>query len=66
MRAGRIEGMKPTPHDLHATFITLALEGGDTLHQMQYAAGHACPETSERYHKRKLNPDDNAVNHVRL
>lgn len=63
---GSALGIKLTPHDLRATFITLALEGGAALHQVQYAAGHARPETTERYHKRKLNLDDNAVDYVRL
>ena len=63
---GAMLGMKLTPHDLRATFITLALEGGAALHQVQYAAGHARPETTERYHKRKLNLDDNAVDYVRI
>jgi integrase len=60
---GTVMGMKLTPHDLCATFITLALEGGAALHQVQYAAGHARPETTERYHRRKLN---HAVDDVRL
>jgi integrase/recombinase XerD len=52
---------KLTPHGLRASFITLAMEGGATLLQVQYAAGHDDPRTTERYHKRKLNLDDNAV-----
>jgi site-specific recombinase XerD len=52
---------KLTPHGLRASFITLALEEGATLLQVQYAAGHDDPRTTERYHKRKLNLDDNAV-----
>ncbi len=57
-------GLKP--HGLRATFITLALEGGASLHQTQYAAGHADPRTTERYQKRKMNLDDNAVDYVRI
>ena len=52
---------KLTPHGLRASFITLALEEGATLLQVQYAAGHDDPRTTERYHKRKLNLDNNAV-----
>ena len=63
---GEALAMRLTPHVLRATFITLALEGGAALHQVQYAAGHARPETTERYHKRKLNLGDNAVDYVRL
>lgn len=55
-----------TPHGLRATFITLALEGGAQLHQVQYAARHADPRTTERYQKRKLNLDDNAVDYIHL
>jgi integrase len=50
-----------TPHGMRATFITLAIEGGATLQKVQYAAGHKRPETTERYHTRKLNLDNNAV-----
>jgi site-specific recombinase XerC len=55
-----------TPHDLRASFITLAIEGGATLLQAQYAAGHSDPRTTERYHIRKLNLDDNAVDYIKL
>lgn len=54
-------GTDLTPHGLRATFATLALESGAPLHQVQYALGHADPRTTERYQKRKLNLDDNAV-----
>ncbi len=57
---------KLTPHALRATFVTLALEGGAKLHQVQYAVGHADPRTTERYQKRKLNLDDNATDYVRI
>lgn len=50
-----------TPHGLRATFITLAMENGATLEQTQYAARHKDPRTTERYRKRKLNLDNNAV-----
>ena len=50
-----------TPHGLRASFITLTLESGSTLEQTQYAAGHSDPRTTQRYRKRKLNLDHNAV-----
>lgn len=53
-----------TPHGLRASFVTLALEGGASLHQVQYAAGHADPRTTERYQKRKLNLADNATDYL--
>ena len=55
-----------TPHGLRATFITVALESGAPLHKVQYAARHADPRTTERYHARKLDLDDNAVDYVRF
>lgn len=55
-----------TPHSLRHTFITLALEGHAPLHKVQYAAGHADPRTTERYHHRKENLDDNAADYVKI
>ncbi|MDQ2905134.1 MAG: site-specific integrase [Chloroflexota bacterium] len=55
-----------TPHGLRATFITLALEHNAKLQQVQYAAGHHDPRTTERYQGRKLNVDDNAVDYVKV
>lgn len=55
-----------TPHGLRATFVTLALEGGAKLHQVQYAVGHADPRTTEHYQKRKLNLADNASDYVHI
>jgi site-specific recombinase XerD len=55
-----------TPHDLRASFITLSIEGGAMLLQAQYAAGHSDPRTTERYHIRKLNLDNNAVDYIKL
>ena len=59
-------GVNLTPHGLRASFVTLTLEGGASLHQVQYAAGHADPRTTERYQKRKLNLDDNAVDYFKI
>jgi integrase/recombinase XerD len=55
-----------TPHGLRATFITLALEHHAKLEQVQYAAGHRDPRTTERYQGRKLNLDDHAVDYVKV
>jgi integrase/recombinase XerD len=54
-------GTELTLHGLRATFATLALEAEASLHQVQYALGHADPRTTERYQRRKLNLDNNAV-----
>ncbi len=55
-----------SPHALRATFITLALDGGAPLHKVQYAAGHADPRTTERYHRTKSNLDDHASDYIKL
>ena len=55
-----------TPHGLRATFITLAKEGGASLEQRQFAAGHADSRTTQKYDKRKLNLDDNAADYIRI
>ncbi len=55
-----------SPHALRATFITLALDGGAPLHKVQYAAGHADPRTTERYHRTKSNLDDHASDYFKL
>jgi integrase/recombinase XerD len=59
-------GLELSPHSLRATFVTLALEGGARLDQVQYAVGHADPRTTERYQKRKLNLDRHAVDFVQI
>ena len=61
-KAAKILGL--SPHGLRASFITLAIEGGAALHQVQYAAGHSDPRTTERYQKRKINLDNHAVDYV--
>jgi integrase/recombinase XerD len=63
---GKLIGVDLSPHALRASFVTLALEGGAKLEQVQYAAGHSDPRTTERYQKRKLNLDNNATDYVRL
>ena len=63
---GHSIGVDLVPHGLRASFVTLALEGGAALHDVQYAAGHADPRTTERYQKRKLNLDRNAVDFIHL
>jgi integrase/recombinase XerD len=55
-----------SPHGLRASFVTLALEGGAKLQQVQYAVGHADPRTTERYQRRKLNLDDHASDFIKL
>jgi integrase/recombinase XerD len=65
--AARVRGLgRLTPHGLRASFITLTLENGAQLHQVQYAAGHKHPRTTQRYHGRKTNLDNNAVDYLKL
>jgi len=65
--AARVRGLERlTPHGLRASFITLTLENGAKLHQVQYASGHKHPRTTQRYHGRKTNLDDNAVDFLKL
>src|SRR6266568_6964739 len=65
-QAGAKIGKDLSPHCLRASFITLTSEGGARLEQVQYAARHADPRTTQRYRKRKVNLDDNAVDYLRL
>lgn len=65
-QAGVEIGMDLSPHCLRASFITLTSEGGARLEQVPYAARHADPRTTQRYRKRKVNLDDNAVDYLKL
>jgi site-specific recombinase XerD len=38
-----------SPHSCRHAFVTLALDAGATLRDVQDAAGHASPETTRRY-----------------
>lgn len=57
---------KITPHSLRHTFVTLAIDGGAKLVQVQTAARHADPKTTMRYYRNKNNMDDNAVDYIHL
>ncbi len=45
-KAGRI-----SPHSLRHTFVTLSLEAGVPLHDVQDGAGHRDPSTTQRYNR---------------
>lgn len=62
--AARIGEPDLTPHGLRATYITLTLAGGAPLQMVQYSAGHAKSETTERYDKSKKNLDHNAADYL--
>lgn len=46
-----------TPHSLRHSFVTLALDSGAPLRDVQDAAGHASPETTRRYDRSRHNLD---------
>lgn len=48
-----------SPHSLRRSFVTLALQSGAPLHQVQDAAGHASPITTQTYNRARFNLDDN-------
>jgi site-specific recombinase XerD len=45
------------PHDLRHAFVTLALDAGVSLRDVQDAAGHADPRTTRRYDRARYNLD---------
>jgi integrase/recombinase XerD len=50
-----------TPHDLRHTFVTLSLEAGQDLRQVQTDARHRDPKTTERYDKARKNRDKHST-----
>lgn len=58
-------GIHLTPHDLRATFATLALESAPLV-KVQDAMHHKDPKTTQRYNRRRHNLDDNAVDYIKL
>jgi site-specific recombinase XerD len=45
------------PHDLRHAFVTLSLDAGVSLRDVQDAAGHADPRTTRRYDRARYNLD---------
>jgi len=45
------------PHDLRHAFVTLSLDAGASLRDVQDAAGHADPRTTRRYDQARHNLD---------
>lgn len=58
-RLGRVAGIdKPiSPHSLRHSFVTLALDAGASLRDVQDAAGHADPRTTRRYDRARHSLD---------
>lgn len=54
-------GVNPelSPHSLRRSFVTIALQDGVPLHQVQLAVGHASPTTTMVYYKDAGNLDAN-------
>jgi len=53
-----------TAHSTRATAITLALDGGASLRQVQLMARHSDPKTTIRYDRNRWNLKDNAVDYL--
>ncbi len=64
-RAG-LDATRLAPHSARATAITLALDGGASIRQVQNFSRHASPETTMRYDRAKTNLDDNAADYLRI
>lgn len=61
-RAANVQNArKITPHSCRHTFVTLALDEGVPLHKVQDNAGHASPETTQRYNRARQRLDDAAT-----
>ena len=50
-----------TAHSMRATFITVALDNGASLEEVQRAAGHADPDTTKLYDRRGYSPEKSAA-----
>ena len=64
-RAG-LDAKRLAPHSARATAITLALDGGASVRQVQHFARHADANTTLRYDRARQNLDDNAADYIRL
>lgn len=60
-RLADLAGVNPalSPHSLRRSFVTLALQDGVPLHQVQLAVGHASPTTTMIYFSDAGNLDEN-------
>ena len=54
-------GKQISPHSLRHTFITLALDAGVALRDVQEAASHADPRTTMRYDRGRQSLDRHAT-----
>lgn len=59
-------GITCSPHDLRATFITLAIDTGSPIIQVQRLAGHSSPVTTEKYYSRHQDLDKSPVYRITL
>jgi integrase/recombinase XerD len=59
-------GIHCTPHDLRATSITLLVDTGAPLIQVQRLVGHKDPKTTERYYSRKQDLDSSPIYKISL
>lgn len=65
-RIGKQAGIetKVHPHRLRHAFVTIGLDAGIPLHDMQDSAGHADPRTTMRYNRNRFSLDRNATHIV--
>jgi site-specific recombinase XerD len=56
-RSGPAKADSLHPHDLRHAFVTLSLDAGASLRDVQDAAGHADPRTTRRYDRARHNLD---------
>lgn len=54
-------GHRISPHSLRHTFVTLSLEAGVPLHDVQDSAGHKSPQTTMRYNRARHSLDRHAT-----
>lgn len=59
--AAGIRGKNITPHSLRHSFVTLSLEGGAALQDVQDSAGHADPRTTQRYNRARNKLKNNST-----
>ncbi|WP_322767551.1 tyrosine-type recombinase/integrase [Frankia sp. Cr1] len=59
--AGIASASKLSPHSLRHSFVTLSLDAGVSLRDVQDAAGHSDPRTTRRYDRARHNLDRHAA-----
>lgn len=63
-RKAGLDNKKIHPHTLRHAFVTLSLDAGVPLRDVQYAARHADPRMTERYDRARGSMDRHAVHYL--